>query len=58
MIVQQRRCSKGRRGMRRSHDHLELTGTCVCKKCGKQIKPHRVCQYCGYYDNKKIVEVK
>jgi large subunit ribosomal protein L32 len=58
MIVQQRRVSKGRKGMRRSHHALTATTTLACAKCGKQIKPHRVCPYCGYYKNRKVVTVK
>jgi large subunit ribosomal protein L32 len=57
MIVAQRRTSKSRKGMRRSHLHLEEPISTVCKKCGKPIKPHRVCKYCGYYKNKKVITV-
>ncbi|MDR0752622.1 MAG: 50S ribosomal protein L32 [Mycoplasmataceae bacterium] len=57
MIVQQRRVSKSRKGMRRSHHALSVPTTVACSKCGKQIKPHTVCSYCGYYKNKKIINV-
>jgi len=57
-IVQQRRVSKSRKGMRRSHHHLSVPGYVTCPKCGKQIKPHRVCQYCGFYKGKKVLNVK
>ncbi|MDR2654292.1 MAG: 50S ribosomal protein L32 [Mycoplasmataceae bacterium] len=58
MIVQQRRVSKSRKGMRRSHHALEAGITVACSKCGQQIKPHTVCSHCGYYKNKKIMNVK
>ncbi|MDE5599765.1 MAG: 50S ribosomal protein L32 [Ureaplasma sp.] len=57
MAVQQRRVSKSRKGMRRSHDHLEITTTVACKNCGTQIKPHRVCRQCGQYRDKKIFNI-
>lgn len=56
MAVQQRRVSKSRKGMRRAHDHLEVQTTTVCKNCGASIKPHRVCNNCGYYKNKQIIK--
>jgi large subunit ribosomal protein L32 len=58
MIVQQRRVSKSRKGMRRSHHALVATKTSTCPKCGKAVKPHRVCPYCGYYKGRKVIEVK
>lgn len=58
MAVAQRRTSKGRKGMRRSHHALKAVTTTVCPKCGKPIKPHTVCKYCGYYRGKKIKNVK
>ncbi|GAA5414562.1 50S ribosomal protein L32 [Ureaplasma ceti] len=56
MAVQQRRVSKSRKGMRRSHDHLEVTTTVVCKNCGVQTQPHRVCHACGYYKGNKVLD--
>ena len=32
MAVQQRRVSKSRKGMRRSHDHLTISNTVACYK--------------------------
>jgi len=58
MIVGQRRTSKSRKGMRRSHHALKVPAMTKCTKCGKQIKPHRVCPYCGFYKNRKVIEVK
>ncbi|ASJ89392.1 MAG: 50S ribosomal protein L32 [Candidatus Malacoplasma girerdii] len=58
MAVQQRRVSKSRKGMRKSHLHLEQATVIACPKCGQMIKPHHVCKYCGYYDKKKVLEIK
>ncbi|MDR2567873.1 MAG: 50S ribosomal protein L32 [Mycoplasmataceae bacterium] len=58
MIVQQRRVSKSRKGMRRSHHALVAPVLGVCSKCGKPVKSHRVCPYCGFYKGRKVLEVK
>jgi len=28
-----------------------------CPKCEKEVLPHRVCEYCGYYKNREIINV-
>lgn len=56
MSVQQRRVSKSRKGMRRSHDHLEVGNSVACKSCGVLTQPHRVCHACGSYKGKKILD--
>ncbi len=57
MAVAQRRTSKTKKGKRRSHHALKLPTITFCSKCGKSIKPHCVCSYCGYYNGKKIINV-
>lgn len=57
MAVAQRRTSKSKKGMRRSHHFLKAPSTTMCSKCGKPIKPHTVCCFCGYYKGKKIINV-
>ena len=58
MAVAQRRTSKSRRNMRRSHHALKAPTVTTCSKCGKPLKPHTVCKACGYYNGKKIINVK
>jgi len=29
-----------------------------CPQCKKLIKPHMVCQYCGFYKDKKVITTK
>lgn len=58
MAVQQRRVTPSRKGMRRSHHALDATTLTKCKKCGKSILPHRVCDGCGFYKNKKIIQIE
>ena len=52
MAVPQRRISKTRKRMRRTHFKLEVAGLVTCPNCGEMIKSHHVCPKCGYYDGK------
>ena len=58
MAVPQRRISKTRKRLRRTHFKLEVTGLVECPKCHAMIRSHRVCPECGYYAGKKVIEVK
>ncbi len=55
MAVPQRRISKTRKRMRRTHFKLQAAGLITCPKCGAMIKSHHVCPKCGYYDGKVVV---
>ena len=57
-IVPQRRISKTRKRQRRSHQALDLPGMMVCPECGEVKLNHAVCRACGYYDGKKVKEIK
>ena len=52
MAVPQRRISKTRKRMRRTHFKLEVSGLVTCPNCGEMIKSHHVCPKCGYYAGK------
>lgn len=58
MAVPQRRTSKTAKRLRRTHFKLTAPTTTTCSHCGKTIRPHTVCPHCGYYDGKKVLEVK
>lgn len=59
MAVPKRKTSKARRDKRRnSHWKLEAPGIVACPNCGAYHLPHRVCKACGYYDGRKVMEVK
>ncbi|MDR2461635.1 MAG: 50S ribosomal protein L32 [Mycoplasmataceae bacterium] len=57
-LVGQRRTTKSRKGMRRSHLALDVPNVSTCPKCGKTVNSHRVCKSCGYYKNIKRLEIK
>lgn len=52
MAVPQRRTSKTRKRIRRTHFKLEEIGLVKCPNCGEMIEPHRICPKCGYYNGK------
>ena len=52
MAVPQRRISKTRKRMRRTHFKLSVSGLVTCPQCGAMIKSHHVCPNCGYYAGK------
>lgn len=58
MAVAQRKTSKSRKGMRRSHHALKVPILTTCSKCGKPIAPHTICKFCGFYKGKKILNIK
>ena len=57
MANPKRRFSASRTGHRRSQWKLKTPGLSTCPQC-KQFKlPHRVCENCGYYGKKEVMEV-
>ena len=57
MANPKRRTSKARRDRRRAHDALRRPGTATCATCGEPKLPHRVCQACGTYRGREVIEV-
>lgn len=58
MAVQQRRTSKTRKRLRRTHFKLQVTGLVTCPNCGALIKSHHVCPKCHHYDGKLVIADK
>ena len=57
MAVPKQRHTKTRRNNRRMHLFIKDVVLAVCSKCGKKVRPHTICQYCGYYKNIEAVNV-
>lgn len=55
--VQVKRHTKGKRNRRRSHLALKKTFLSVCSKCGREVLPHHICDYCGYYNSRQVIDV-
>ncbi len=51
------RHTKSRRNRRRSHLSLKARALSLCPKCKKPVLPHRVCQNCGYYKGRQVIDV-
>ena len=57
MAVPKRRKSRSERDKRRAnHDRVTAPQSMPCPKCGDPTLPHRVCQSCGYYKGRKVVD--
>jgi large subunit ribosomal protein L32 len=49
MAHPKRRTSKHKKRVRRSHLALAVPAPNHCARCGSAVRPHRVCDNCGYY---------
>ncbi len=58
MAVPKKAKSKSRRDMRRSHQALTKSTTINCPNCGEAKLPHRVCQSCGHYKGREIIQME
>lgn len=56
MAVPKKKISKSRRDQRRSHHALKAGSYAECGNCGELKRPHHVCQACGYYDDREVVQ--
>lgn len=56
MAVPKGKTSKSRRDKRRGHHKMKINSWGECPNCKVKILPHTVCNSCGYYASKKIVE--
>lgn len=59
MAVPKGKVSKARRNSRNSANFKIGTPTLMeCPNCHEMKLPHVVCKHCGYYNGKKVVEIK
>lgn len=54
MAVPRNRLSNARKNSRRAHHAKDPKGTSACQNCGAIRLPHSICQACGAY-GKRIV---
>ena len=57
MAVPKQKHTKSRRNKRRGNIFLKSPGLTLCSKCGKEVLPHTVCFYCGYYKGAEVIDV-
>ena len=57
MAVPKQHRSKSRQGQRRMHIYLKGVPTITCSKCSKPVLSHTVCENCGFYRGKEVMDV-
>ncbi len=50
--------SKAKRNTKRNSFKLSVLSIMECPRCRAKKIAHRVCQSCGYYDNKEIIKLE
>jgi len=58
MAEPKKRMTSTRSGNRQSHDAIKAKSTLLCSNCKQANLPHHVCENCGYYRGKKVIELK
>lgn len=59
MAVPKRKHSKARKNKRRSNVwKLDAPAIDKCPKCGEYKRSHRLCDSCGNYNGRKVIEVE
>ncbi|HBF15138.1 MAG TPA: 50S ribosomal protein L32 [Clostridiales bacterium] len=61
MAVPKKKVSKARRDKRRSNNSkLSMPGMTKCSNpaCDAFVKNHCVCKVCGFYNGKKVLDIK
>jgi large subunit ribosomal protein L32 len=58
MPVPKRKLSRARIRSRQANKHLEPKVFMECKNCQAPTMPHIVCESCGFYKGRKILETK
>lgn len=58
MPVPKKRTSKSKKNSRRSHHRVTAPGMSVCPNCSAIKYPHSVCESCGHYRGKQMIEPK
>ncbi len=51
------RHTRGKRNRVRSHHALGHLHFGRCSHCGQAVLPHALCQNCGWYANRQVVDV-
>ncbi|MBI2451270.1 MAG: 50S ribosomal protein L32 [Parcubacteria group bacterium] len=57
MGVPTQRHTKSRRNKGRSHMALKQPVFSYCAKCHVKKMPHQICENCGYYGGKEVIDV-
>ena len=58
MALPKRKHSKARRDKSRTHQALSAPQVTKCPQCFAPARPHHVCLSCGYYNGRKVINIK
>ncbi len=58
MPVPKRKKSKSRKGTRRAHHAISTPSSGLCSRCKSPKMPHRVCNTCGFYNDKDVLRIE
>lgn len=56
MAVPRNRSSNARKNSRRSHHAKTPKSVATCSNCGQAKLPHVVCQACGTYNGRTVIQ--
>ena len=56
MAVPRNRLSNARKNSKRAHHAKTPKNLTKCSNCGSQRLPHTICQSCGAYGNRIVIE--
>ncbi len=57
MAVPRHKHTRSSVGQRRMHIYIRPAALTTCQKCKKPVRPHTVCQHCGYYKGREVINV-
>lgn len=57
MAEPKKKSTRSRRGKRQAKNQYQGINLTSCPKCGSKIMPHHVCNVCGFYGGKKIIDL-
>lgn len=58
MAVPRNRLSNSRKNKRRAHHAKKSKQLIQCSNCGKPKLPHLMCEACGYYRQRQIIQIQ
>lgn len=56
MVIRMRH-TRAHTGNRRSHHALKAANLSKCSHCGEPHRPHHMCQNCGFYNGKQVIDL-
>jgi large subunit ribosomal protein L32 len=55
MAVPRNRLSNARKNSKRAHHAKKPKGTVSCSNCKAEKLPHQICQACGFYRGRQVL---